>query len=105
MAKSTSKRAPSESVSAMAKPKEPVKAQVAATSARVEKTLDIAKKKAQSMGLSLNGLTQKESLIRAIQTAEGYQSCFATPKVADCGQNGCLWREDCRNATRNNSAR
>ncbi len=38
---------------------------------------------------------KKEVLIRAIQADEGNQVCFNTGYKVDCGQMGCLWREDC----------
>lgn len=37
----------------------------------------------------------KTGLIRAIQKAEGNNTCFATPYVRECNQINCLWREDC----------
>jgi len=38
---------------------------------------------------------QKVDLVRAIQEAEGYEACFKSGKADDCGQDACLWREDC----------
>jgi hypothetical protein len=38
---------------------------------------------------------QKADLVRAIQQAEGYDACFKTGKADVCGQDACLWREDC----------
>ncbi len=40
----------------------------------------------------------KVDLIRTIQRAEGYDDCFATPRVLTCGQVSCLWRQDCLNS-------
>jgi len=37
----------------------------------------------------------KTELIRAIQLTEGNQPCFNTLQVEECGQDNCLWREDC----------
>lgn len=42
------------------------------------------------------GRTKKEELVRAIQTDEGNDACFNTGRVTTCGQQACLWREDCR---------
>ena len=42
---------------------------------------------------ALEGFTKKESIIRAIQIAEGYSSCFGTATVATCGQAACCWRD------------
>lgn len=42
-----------------------------------------------------SGKLKKTQLIRAIQKAEGYSDCFATPHVKECRQSNCLWREDC----------
>ena len=38
---------------------------------------------------------KKAELIRAIQQAEGNEQCFDSGKAATCGQEMCLWREDC----------
>jgi len=42
-----------------------------------------------------SGKMKKTELIRAIQQAEGNELCFDTGKAAECGQESCLWREDC----------
>lgn len=42
------------------------------------------------------GKMKKADLIRAIQAAENNDVCFETGKAASCGQNACLWREDCK---------
>ena len=39
---------------------------------------------------------KKGDLIRSIQQAEGNEACFDTGKAEHCGQQRCLWREDCR---------
>ncbi len=41
------------------------------------------------------GKMKKADLVRAIQQAEGNAACFDTGMVERCGQNDCLWREDC----------
>lgn len=41
------------------------------------------------------GRMNKAELIRAIQLAERNNPCFATGASAHCGQNACLWREEC----------
>jgi hypothetical protein len=41
------------------------------------------------------GKMKKADLVRAIQQAEGNQVCFGTGHAETCGQNACLWREDC----------
>ncbi|MBL0226654.1 MAG: SAP domain-containing protein [Geobacteraceae bacterium] len=56
-------------------------------------TLSELKKLARARGVIPLG--SKLEIIRAIQTAEGYQACFATRPVADCPEISCLWRHDC----------
>lgn len=51
--------------------------------------------KARDMGVTFARHTHKTELIQAIQAAEGNCSCFATPKVGSCGQEGCCWRGAC----------
>ena len=41
------------------------------------------------------GKMKKAELVRAIQQAEHNDACFETGKAINCGQNTCLWREDC----------
>jgi hypothetical protein len=41
------------------------------------------------------GKMKKADLVRAIQVAEGNNSCYETGQAEQCGQNSCLWREDC----------
>ena len=41
------------------------------------------------------GSLKKAELIHAIQSAEGNETCFGTGKAEDCGQDNCLWKEDC----------
>jgi len=49
---------------------------------------------AKSMGLKI-GKLRKAELINSIQTAEGNIRCFGTERVQYCGEEGCLWRDDC----------
>lgn len=42
-----------------------------------------------------SGKMPKSELIRAIQKAEGYYACFDTNNSEMCGQDQCLWRQDC----------
>ena len=41
------------------------------------------------------GKLKKAELVKAIQQAEGNEVCFASGQVSSCGQESCLWREDC----------
>ncbi len=41
------------------------------------------------------GRLRKTELIHVIQDAEGNPQCFNTNFSAECGQERCLWREDC----------
>jgi hypothetical protein len=41
------------------------------------------------------GNVKKDSMIRAIQRAEGNFDCFGTAVAGICDQIDCLWREDC----------
>lgn len=41
------------------------------------------------------GKLKKAELVRAIQDAEGNTTCYETGKAGGCGQEQCLWREDC----------
>ena len=45
------------------------------------------------------GHLSKTELIRAIQNGEGNFDCFATAYDGECDQAGCLWREDCFDAS------
>lgn len=42
------------------------------------------------------GKLKKADLVRAIQLAEGNDVCFETGQAAECAQDGCLWRADCK---------
>ena len=57
---------------------------------RLEEIREIAKKhkiKASKM--------KKAELVKAIQEAEANEACFESGKAEACGQESCLWREDC----------
>lgn len=41
------------------------------------------------------GKMKKAELIRAIQEAEGNNTCFQSEIAPTCGEEGCLWRADC----------
>jgi hypothetical protein len=42
------------------------------------------------------GKMKKVELVRAIQEAEKNDICFETGTADSCGQDTCLWREDCQ---------
>jgi hypothetical protein len=42
------------------------------------------------------GRMKKADLIRAMQIQEGNPPCYDTRRMADCGEDNCLWRESCR---------
>lgn len=56
--------------------------------------LDEVKKIATAHGIKV-GKLRKADLIQQIQQAEGNDPCYATGKSGVCGQEQCLWREDC----------
>lgn len=41
------------------------------------------------------GTMKKLELVRAIQQAEGNEACFGTGRSLQCGQDRCLWKDDC----------
>lgn len=51
------------------------------------------KKMAHVLGVKNCSKLNKGNLIREIQKAEGHSDCFK--RIADCGQNDCLFRPDC----------
>lgn len=57
-------------------------------------TLQEIKAVAKTNGMRVRNM-KKENIIRTIQRVEGNISCFATDEVKDCGQENCLWRNDC----------
>lgn len=56
--------------------------------------LDEIKEIARKHGIKV-GRMKKADLVRAIQLAEQNNPCYATGAADNCGQNSCLWREDC----------
>lgn len=50
---------------------------------------------AKGMGIKSFKLT-KVDLVRKIQELEGNIPCYCTGRIAWCGEEGCLWRPDCR---------
>jgi len=43
----------------------------------------------------VSGRMKKAELVRAIQQTEKNDPCFETGISVTCGQESCLWREDC----------
>lgn len=41
------------------------------------------------------GTLKKAELIRSMQKAEGNEACYCTGRAAVCGQDNCLWKDDC----------
>lgn len=41
------------------------------------------------------GTMKKAELVRAIQSDEGNEACYRTGRAESCGQDSCLWRDDC----------
>jgi hypothetical protein len=66
------------------------------TNCRGEPTVKVneIKEIAKLQGIKAGRLTKTE-LIRAIQQAEGNFVCYDTNSSKTCGQDKCLWREDC----------
>lgn len=60
---------------------------------RIMKVKDI-QNIARSLGLK-PGKLNKTQLIHLIQKEEGNDECYGTTLVATCGQDTCLWRDDC----------
>ncbi len=56
--------------------------------------MDEVKKIATQLGIK-TGKLRKADLIQQIQQTEGNDPCYATGKSQFCGQDECLWREDC----------
>jgi len=42
------------------------------------------------------GKMKKADIIRSIQEAERNEQCFDIGKATVCGQDACLWRQECR---------
>jgi hypothetical protein len=57
-------------------------------------TLQEIRAVAESRGMKV-GKSKKDELIRAIQRNEGNTECFGSKHAMNCGQNNCLWRDDC----------
>ncbi|NJD91995.1 MAG: SAP domain-containing protein [Geobacter sp.] len=57
----------------------------------LQKVKEIAKDK----GVKIGSL-KKSELVQAIQSMEGNESCYNTGKSVECGQENCLWRDDCK---------
>lgn len=49
---------------------------------------------AQKMEIPCSKL-KKGEIIRLIQRREGNTECFDSGQASQCGQQGCLWAEDC----------
>jgi hypothetical protein len=58
---------------------------------KLDEIKEIAKKHSIKVGKM-----KKAELIRAIQQAERNEPCFATGASSKCGQDACMWREDCK---------
>ncbi len=54
------------------------------------------REKAKALKVKNYSRMRKDDLIRAIQIAEGHTDCFK--RIPNCGQQDCLWREDCQRA-------
>ena len=57
-------------------------------------TLDEIKEIAKQHNIK-TGKMKKNELIKAVQAAENNDACFETGQVNTCGQDACLWREEC----------
>ena len=49
---------------------------------------------AKSRGIKAGNL-KKAELVRTIQADEGNDACYGTGKSGECGQDQCLWKDDC----------
>ena len=56
--------------------------------------IDEIKKIAKQHGIKAGKATKSE-LIRLIQQTEGNPQCYNSNSSQVCGQDACLWREDC----------
>ena len=53
-------------------------------------------RKARRLGLKDTWKYSKEQLIKSIQSAEGFNQCFAIGRAKNsCDQLACCWRSDC----------
>jgi hypothetical protein len=57
-------------------------------------TIKEIRERAKLVGVNVNKM-KKADAIRTIQRAEDTYECFGTQRVLECGENGCLWRQDC----------
>ncbi len=57
-------------------------------------TYEQIKEIARERGIRIGGV-KKVEIVRAIQTQEGNEPCFATGRAADCSQLRCLWLKAC----------
>ncbi len=57
-------------------------------------TVKEIREKAKQVGVNVNKM-KKADAIRTIQRAEETYECFGTPRVNECGEEACLWRQDC----------
>jgi 7-cyano-7-deazaguanine synthase in queuosine biosynthesis len=48
----------------------------------------------KGMGINTYGM-KKVEIIHAIQRTENTFVCYATDRVSHCGEEKCLWRNDC----------
>ena len=60
------------------------------------------RKMAKGMGINTFQM-KKIDIIRSIQRQEHNIDCFGTERVAYCGEERCLWREDCMGVIQNTS--
>lgn len=52
------------------------------------------RKTAKMLGVNTRNMKKRE-IILAIQRAEKNIDCFGSDRVNICGEETCLWREDC----------
>jgi len=57
--------------------------------------IDEVRQRAYALGMTGISRIKKGELIRAVQRAEGNQSCFGAPWRLECKQLDCCWRQDC----------
>ena len=61
----------------------------------VNMNLQRVKEIAKDKGVKIGNL-KKSELVQAIQMIEGNEPCYNTGKSVECGQENCLWRDDCK---------
>jgi len=52
------------------------------------------RKMAKEMGINTYRM-KKIDIIHSIQRAENNMQCYGTDRVVQCGEESCLWRNDC----------